>query len=64
MVKEKVTWYRLFSFAYKTTIGMKLYIRSYDLIVKTMCLNITSLIPICLTLINFLTTQVGHTYHT
>ena len=40
MVKAKVTWYSLFSFAYKTTIGMKLYTRSYDFIVKTMCLTI------------------------
>jgi hypothetical protein len=40
MVKEKVTRYRLFSFAYKTTIGMILYTRSYDLIVKTMHLTI------------------------
>jgi predicted transglutaminase-like protease len=38
MVKAKVTWYCLFSFAYKTTIGMELYTRSYDLIVKTMLL--------------------------
>jgi hypothetical protein len=49
MVKEKVTWYYLFSFAYKTTIGMKMYTRPYDLSVKTMHL---SLVPICLTLIN------------
>jgi hypothetical protein len=56
MVKEKVTWYYLFSFSYKTTIGMKVYTRSYDLIVKTMCLTLTSLIPICLTLSNFLIT--------
>ena len=47
-VKEKVTWY-LFSSAHKTTIGMKLYTRSYDLSIKTMHL---SLIPICLNLIN------------
>jgi hypothetical protein len=39
MVKAKVTWYCLFSFTYKTTIGMKLYTRSYDLIVKTMHLT-------------------------
>ena len=56
MVKEKVTWYYLFSFAYKTTIGMKRYTRSYDLSVKTMHLTFTSLIPICLTLINPLIT--------
>jgi hypothetical protein len=31
MVKTKVTWYYLFSFSYKTTIGMKMYTRSYDL---------------------------------
>ena len=53
MVKAKVIWYYLFSFAYKTTIGMKMYTRSYDLSVKTMHL---SLIPICLTLINPLIT--------
>jgi hypothetical protein len=47
-VKAKVTWY-LFSSAHKTTIGMKIYTRSYDLSVKTMHL---SLIPICLNLIN------------
>jgi hypothetical protein len=47
-VKEKVTWY-LFSSAHKTTIGMKIYTRSYDLSIKTMHL---SLIPICLNLIN------------
>jgi hypothetical protein len=56
MVKEKVTWYYFFSFADKTTIGMKVYTKSYDLIVKTMRLNFTSLIPICLTLINFFIT--------
>jgi hypothetical protein len=56
MVKTKVTWYYLFSFAYKTTIGMKMYTRSYDLSVKTMHLTFTSLIPICLTLINPLIT--------
>jgi hypothetical protein len=56
MVKEKVTWYYLFSFAYKTTKGMKMYTRSYDLSIKTMHLTFTSLIPICLTLINSLTT--------
>ena len=33
-VKEKVTWY-LFSSAHKTTIGMKIYSRSYDLSIKT-----------------------------
>ena len=49
MVKAKVTWYRLFSFAYKTTIGMKMYTRPYDLSIKTMHL---SPIPICLNLIN------------
>ena len=46
MVKTKVTWYYLFSFAYKTTRGMKMYTRSYDLNIKTMHLNFTSLIPI------------------
>ena len=56
MVKEKVTWYYLFSFSYKTTRGMKTYTRSYDLNIKTMHLTITSLIPICLTLINPLIT--------
>ena len=56
MVKEKVTWYYLFSFAYKTTRGMKTYTRSYDLNIKTMHLTITSLIPTCLTLINPLMT--------
>jgi hypothetical protein len=56
MVKKKVTWYYLFSFAYKTTRGMKTYTRSYDLNIKIMHLNITSLIPICLTLINPLIT--------
>ena len=49
MVKSKVTWYYLFFFAYKTTIGMKVYTRSYNLIVKTVRLTLTSLIPICLT---------------
>jgi hypothetical protein len=47
-IKEKVTWY-LFSYAHKTTIGMKIYTRSYDLSIKNMHL---SLIPICLNLIN------------
>jgi hypothetical protein len=47
-VKAKVTWY-LFSSAHKTTIGMKIYTRSYDLSIKTMH---RSLIPICLNLIN------------
>jgi hypothetical protein len=47
-VKAKVTWY-LFSSAHKTTIGMNIYTRSYDLSIKTMHL---SLIPICLNLIN------------
>jgi hypothetical protein len=56
MVKTKVTWYYLFSFAYKTTRGMKTYTRSYDVNIKTMHLTITSLIPICLTLINPLIT--------
>jgi hypothetical protein len=56
MVKTKVIWYYLFSFAYKTTIGMKTYTRSYDLNIKIMHLTITSLIPICLTLINPLIT--------
>jgi hypothetical protein len=56
MVKEKVTWQNLFSFSYKTTIGMKRYTRSYDLSVKTMHLTFTSFIPICLTLINPLIT--------
>ena len=41
MVKAKVTWYYLFSFAYKTTIGIKMYTRSYDLSVKTMHLTFT-----------------------
>jgi hypothetical protein len=45
MVKEKVTWYYLFSFSYKTTIGMKMYIRSYDLSVKTMHLTFTPSYP-------------------
>jgi len=45
MVKEKVTWYYLFSFAYKTTIGMKMYTRSYDLSVKTMHLTFTPSYP-------------------
>ena len=56
MVKVKVTWHYLFSFAYKTTKGMKMYTRSYDLSIKTMHLTFISLIPICLTLINTLTT--------
>lgn len=47
-VKAKVTWYLFFS-THKTTIGMKIYTRSYDLSIKTMHL---SLIPICLNLIN------------
>ena len=45
MVKAKVTWYYLFSFAYKTTIGMKMYTRSYDLSVKTMHLSFTPSYP-------------------
>ena len=45
MVKAKVTWYYLFSFAYKTTIGMKMYTRSYDLSVKTMHLTFTPSYP-------------------
>jgi hypothetical protein len=45
MVKAKVTWYYLFSFSYKTTIGMKMYTRSYDLSVKTMHLNFTPSYP-------------------
>jgi hypothetical protein len=45
MVKEKATWYCLFSFAYKTTIGMKMYTRSYDLSVKTMHLTFTPSYP-------------------
>jgi hypothetical protein len=56
MEKSKVTWYYLFSFSYKTTIGMKMYTRSYDLSIKTMHLTFTCRIPICLTLINSLTT--------
>jgi hypothetical protein len=56
MVKLKVTWYYLLSFGYKTTIGMKMYTRSYDLSVKTMHLTFTSLIAICLTLISPLIT--------
>jgi hypothetical protein len=56
MVKEKITWYYSFPFSYKITIGMKMYTRSYDLSVKTMHLTFTSLIPICLTLINPLIT--------
>jgi hypothetical protein len=56
MVKEKVTWYYLFSFSYKNTKGMKIYTRSYNLSIKTMHLTFTSLIPIFLTLINSLTT--------
>ena len=47
-VKAKVTSY-LFSYAHKTTIGMKIYTRSYDLSIKT---THRSLIPICLNLIN------------
>jgi hypothetical protein len=45
-----LTWY-LFSSAHKTTIGMKIYTRSYDLSIKTMHL---SLILICINLINAL----------
>jgi hypothetical protein len=34
MVKAKVTWYYLFSFSYKTTIGMKMLLDLMTLVLK------------------------------